>query len=490
MTKIALTMGAYEARSILADAQRCINLFQEKNPEDSPFPFTLYPTPGLQLLTTAPVVGQVRALYTTSTGVFIAVVGANIYTVSTAYVWTLLGTLTTNTGYVSIKDNTLVCVIVDGTANARVINLTGLTFGSVSATNFFAADRVDYIDTYLIFNRSRTNQFFFTFSNADYGMFTGGTAFDPLDIAAKTGGNDNIIGLAVMHREIWLIGGSPIAGSGGTSEVWFDAGAADFAFQAMPGAFVEHGCTAVGSIAKYDLALYWLGQDAAGNSIVFEGAQYRVRRISTHAIENEISGYPNKADALGFTYLQEGHIFYVLTFPEANVTWVYDVSEQQWHKRCWADSDGNLNRWRANCFAAFNNQLIVGDFENGNLYALNLDYYLDNGAPIPRIRSFPHITEENDRVIHKSLIAAMEVGNEMDTSTGDQFQVSLRWSDNAGRSYGEAVEQSLGDTGEYLTSVQFNRLGLARDRVYEFSWSAPMKTCIQGVYLDVMKSAS
>ena len=481
--KIPLTNGAYEARSIIADAQKCVNLYMEKNPEDSPFPFTLYPTPALEYLTTTPVVGAVRALYTASNGNFYAVVGANVYTVSTAYVWTLLGTLTTSTGFVSIKDNTLACVIVDGTVNARVIKLSDNTFGNMSGTNFFATDKVDYLDTYLIFNRKGTNQFFFTFSNATYAMLTGGTGFDPLDIAGKNGGNDNLVAAAVMHREIWLIGQD-------TSEVWFNAGAADFAFQAMPGAFVEHGCQAVGSIARYDLALYWLGQDVAGNSIVFEGAQYRVKRISTHPIEREIATYSNKADAIGFTYLQEGHIFYVLTFPTDNVTWVYDVSYSQWHKRAWSDTDGNLNRWRSNCFAAFNGQLIVGDFENGNLYNLNLDLYLDDGDPIVRIRSFPHIAKENDRIVHKNLIAAMEVGDEMDTSTDDQFYVSLRWSDDAGRSYGEAVLQTLGATGDYLTSMQWNRLGLARDRVYEISWSAPMKTALQGVYLEVIKAAT
>lgn len=481
--KIPLTQGAYEARSIIADAQRSINLFQEKNPSDSPFPFTLYPTPGLDLLTPAPVAGPVRATYTASNGNFYSVVGSKVYTVSTAYVWTELGTLSTSSGYVSIADNTLVCVIVDGSANGRAINLADNTFGSISATNFFGANTVAYLDTYLIFNRPGTNQFYFSYSNATYADFIGGTAFDPLDIAAKTGGNDNIVGVAVMHRELWLIGVE-------TSEVWFDAGGADFAFQAMPGAFVEHGCSAAGSIAKYDLALYWLGQDLAGNSVVFEGAQYRVRKISTYAIDNEIATYGTKSDAIGFTYQQEGHVFYVLIFPTANATWVYDIGEASWHRRCWSDSDGNLDRWRANCFATFNNQLAVGDWENGNLYGLNLGTYLDNGEPIVRVRSFPHLTEENDRVVHRNLIAAFEVGNQMVDTTGDQCKVSLRWSDNAGRSYGDAVLQSLGDTGNYLTSMQWNRLGMARDRVYELSWSAPVKTALQGVYLEVIKAGS
>jgi hypothetical protein len=486
--KIALTAGAYEARSAIADAQRCINLYAEKNPKDAPFPETCYPTPGTVLVTTAPVTGEVRAEYTASNGNLYVVVDDNVYYVSPAYAWTLLGTLTTSTGFVSIKDNTMAAVIVDGTAFAFCIKLSDNSWNSVSATNFYAADVVDYLDTYLIFNRKGTNQFFFSLSNADFAMFVGGTAFDPLDIAAKTGGNDNIVGLRVMHRELWLIGER-------TSEVWFDAGATDFAFQAMPGAFVEHGCTAVGSIAKYDLAVYWLGQDAGGANVVFEGAQYRVRTVSTKAIDREIATYATTSDALGFTYLQEGHVFYVLIFPSANVTWVFDLIEEKWHRRCWSDTNGILNRWRANCFTTYAGQLLVGDFENGKIYALDLDTYLDgydgtDGDPITRIRSFPHTTAENDRLVHKNFILAMEVGNEMSSATNDNDQVSLRWSDNAGRSYGEAVLQSIGPTGNYIASLQWNRLGLARDRVYEASWSAPVKTSIQGAYLEVTKAAT
>lgn len=486
--KIPLTQGDYMARSAIADAQRCVNLYAEKNPPDSPFPYTYYPTPGTPILTTCPIVGEVRASYTASNGNLYVVVAQYVYYVSPAYVWTQLGTLTTNTGFVSIKDNTLAAVIVDGTVFAAAIKLSNNTFGAVNATNFYPTSVVDYVDTYLLFNIVGTNQFFFTLGAVTYEMLIGGTAFDPLDIAAKTGGNDNIVGLKVMHRELWLIGER-------TTEVWYDAGAADFAFQSMPGAFVEHGCTAVGSIAKYDLAIYWLGQDSSGANVVFRGAQYRAEVISTKAIDREIATYPNPQGALGFTYLQEGHVFYVLNFPDANVTWVFDVYEDRWHKRAWADAEGILNRWRPNCFTAWNGMLVCGDFENGNLYNLDLNTYLDNwdgvdGDPIVRIRSFPHVTNENKRVVHRNFILAMEVGNEMNGATNDNDYVSLRWSDNAGISYGNAVIQPLGPLGFYQGSVKWNRLGLARDRVYEASWSAPVKTSVQGGYLDVLEDAS
>jgi len=486
--KIPLTEGAYEARSAIADAQKCVNLYIEKNPEDSPFPATHYPTPGTPILTTAPVMGEVRASYAASNGNLYVVVADTVYYVSPAYVWTSLGTLTTNTGFVSVKDNTFAVVFVDGTAFAFCANLADNSWNAVSGTNFYATSMVDYIDGFLLFTVVGTNQFFFTLENATFAMLVGGLAFDPLDIAGKNGGNDNLIGLKVMHREIWLIGAE-------TSEVWYDAGAADFAFQAMPGAFVEHGCTAVGSIAKYDLSVYWLGQDAGGANVVFEGAQYRVKQISTKPIDRELATYTNPQAALGFTYLQEGHVFYVLTFPEDDVTWVYDIGEQRWHKRAWTGPEGELHRWRPNCFSAYNGLLVCGDFANGNLYTLDLDTYLDQwdgttGDPIVRVRSFPHVTNENKRLVHRNLIAAMEVGNEMTGATNDNDYVSLRWSDNAGRSYGNAVLQPLGPEGFYQGSVQWNRLGLARDRVYEMSWSAPVKTSIQGVYLDVVESAS
>lgn len=565
--RVALTTGAYEARSIIASAQRCVNLFIEKNPKDSPYPFTHYPTPGLLTLATAPLVSEVRGLYTASNNHLYGVVANKVYDISGAWVFTPVGTIGSSTGIVSMKDNTLALVIVDGSASGWAVNLANNAFGTITGDSFYGSNRVDYLDTFLVFNRPGTNQFYISLSNVSYADLTGGpiitgaisaggtlytngvyssvaltggsgsaataditvtgnavttvtiidpgegfrvgdvlsapaadlggpgsgftytvsavgsSAFDPLDIAAKTGGNDLLQAAAVMHREISLIGV-------GTSEVWYNSGAADFAFQAMPGAFIEHGCQAVSSIAKYDLALYFLGQDAAGNSVVYQESGYKVDMVSTRAIANEITSYAVKSDAIGFCYLQEGHVFYVLTFPTEDVTWVYDVTEQHWHQRSWSDSDGNPHRWRANCLAVFNNKVVVGDFENGNIYAVDLDTYQDLGGPIVRTRSFPHLIEEGDRVTYWSMIAEMEVGDQLTTGTTDSPSVSLRMSDNAGRSYGDAIIQSMGQTGEYLTSIQFNRLGLARDRVFELSWSAPMKTSLNGAYIEIEKAAS
>jgi hypothetical protein len=67
---------------------------------------------------------------------------------------------------------------------------------------------------------------------------------------------------------------------------------------------------------------------------------------------------------------------------------------------------------------------------------------------------------------------------------------SLRWSDTRGRSWQDALTQSLGNNGQFLTSVQWRRLGLARDRVFELSWTLDALTALNGAFVDVDQSVS
>lgn len=332
----------------------------------------------------------------------------------------------------------------------------------------------------------------------DYVVGTiAGAGFDPTDIASKTGSPDPIVNIAVVHTEIWLIGEL-------TTEIWYNAGAPTFTFQRLPGTFVEHGCAAPYSLARNDLSLFWLSQDRAGQTIVVMSQSYQLIRISTHAIENVFATYESIADAIGYTYQQEGHIFYVLTFPSANATWVYDVTIQLWHQRAITDNNGKLNQIRGTVCAFVFTSNIVGDYQTGNLLIMKLnqttDYVdglglnSDGSYPISRIRGFPHMVEDFDRLSYRSFIADMEAGNDdgsIDGSTPvSPPLVSLRWSDNRGRSYGNKIEQSLGSAGQYLTTLQFNRLGYARDRVFELSWSAPTLTALQGAFIEVIKEAT
>jgi hypothetical protein len=420
MTSVALTGGAYTARSVIAAAQRCLNLFPESIPtgnkytgssgQDEPRTHAHYPTPGLRLLGVLPK-GPVRGIHQATTGGIYAVGGDTLYSVNPAgWTATVIGTITPGLKTpVSMKDNGLDLAIVDGTSTGWRVTLSNNAFATIGGVAddpdgmFVGADRVEYLDTYFIFNKPGTPQFYWSGSLA--------LTFDSLDFANKSSYSDLVVTIAVARREIYLIGTR-------TTEIFYDigqsgtdqAGFASSQFQSRADVFIDHGCAAKYSPAYYDNAIMWLTQDRQGRGFVMQTSQYKTYRVSTYAIEAEFATYPRIDDAIGFFYQLGGHTFYVLTFPHADKTWCFDMLTNLWHEWHWIDTNGDEHRHRANCFCPCANELVVGDWQNGNLYALDSTVFTDNGAPIKRLRAYPHMLADGKRVFYRQFLADMETG--------------------------------------------------------------------------------
>jgi len=296
------------------------------------------------------------------------------------------------------------------------------------------------------------------------------------------------VGIIADHRQLWVFGTDSV-------EVWYNAGSADFPLERIQGAFNEIGCVSAYSIAKLDNGLFWLGTDARGQGIVYRANGYTGTRVSTHAIEYAIAQYGNISDAIAYTYQQEGHAFYVLTFPSGNATWVYDVSTQAWHERAGFDA-GQFMRHRSNCQCNFGGNIIVGDFENGNLYRFDLDVYADNGGVQKWLRSWRALPPgENNfkRTAHHTLQLNAETGVGLNTGQGSDPQVMLRWSDDGGHTWSNEHWASMGQIGQYGYRTFWRRLGMTlklRDRVYEVSGTDPVKIAITGAELVLSPTKS
>lgn len=318
-------------------------------------------------------------------------------------------------------------------------------------------------------------------------LTTNPVGYDPLFVASKTGYPDLLSTLVVVHREIWLLGAFE------STEVWFDAGGQTFPFQIMPGVFLQHGCIAPYSVATHDLSTFWLSIDEGGLGTVFQGIGYEARRISTWAIANKISQVlqagTSIADAQGFVYKQQDHVFYVLTFPSADFTIVYDVTEQLWHFRTWTDPEtGNKHRVRYNCAAVAYGTSVCADWQTGAIYTLDLANFTDNGAPIVRVRGFPHLLNDGKRASYDRFALDIQCGGGLTGDPVTPAEITLRCSDDRGQTFWTAPIQSLGAQGQYLVQPEWRQLGLARDRVFEVSWSSPAFTGLQGAWLDVTPS--
>lgn len=447
-----------------------INLFPEIVPEGGKEPAFLNRAPGLKLQTTVGF-GPIRGMWSYG-GYMYVVSGSQLYKVDSSYTATLIGAVA-GTGPVSMADNGIQ-LFVACNGPSYIYNANTNAFGPITDSDFPGAVTVSYLDGYFVFNEPNSQKIWVT-------ALLDGTSIDPLDFASAEGSPDGVVGIIADHREIWVFGTNSV-------EVWYNSGNADFPLSRIQGAFNELGCAAAYSIAKMDNGLFWLGQDARGKGIVYRANGYTGQRISTHAVEWQIQQYGDLSDAIGYTYQQEGHSFYVLIFPQANTTWVYDVATQAWHERAgW--HNGSFTRHRSNCQVFFNGSVLVGDYQNGNVYAFDLDVYADNGQIQKWLRSWRALpTGQNNlkRTAQHAMQIDLESGVGLNLGQGSDPQVMLRWSDDGGHTWSNEHWSDMGKIGEYYRRVWFRRLGMTlklRDRVYELSGTDPVKVSIMGAEL-------
>ena len=466
--------ASYVTRSVNAADSRMVNMFPEVIPEGGLEPAFLQRAPGLAFLQTVGT-GPIRGLWAhqTNGSDFYVVSGNAVYKLtSTTATPTLLGSVN-GTGPVSIADNGTQIVFACN-PDAFVYNETLGTFAQIVDPDFPGAQMVAYLDGYFVFNQPNSQLIWVT-------QLLDGTQIDPLDFASAEGSPDGVVALIVDHRELWVFGTD-------STEVWYDAGLADFPLARIQGAFNEIGCVAPYSVAKMDNSLFWLGTDARGQGIVYRANGYTGSRVSTHAVEWQIQQYATISDAVAYTYQQDGHSFYVLNFPTANTTWVFDAATQAWHERAGL-VNGLFVRQRANNQCNFLGTIVVGDFENGNIYALDLDTFEDNGSPQRWLRSWRALpTGQNNfkRTAQHSLQLTCETGVGLATGQGSDPQVMLEWSDDGGHTWSNEHWASMGAIGGYSTRVIWRRLGMTmklRDRVYRVSGTDPVRLFVTGAEL-------
>jgi hypothetical protein len=470
--------ASYTTRSIYQDDQECINFYPEIDPTKQPGErgiVALYPTPGLVTEITLPAASEVRGMRALSGLQYaIAVSGDKVYLIQTDLTYTEVGTLSSNVGPVSISDNQmttggLTAYIVDGLNRYYYVVSTN-TFVTLPSTDgpWQGATVTDVVDGYILYNQPDTQNW----SSTDLDSPLSTQAW----FGTKNGSPDNLVSLIVDHRQVYLLGEV-------TTEVWVDVGSQitgllTFPFQRVSGTASQNGCGAAFSVARFAETFMFLARDTLGTATIGIMQGYEYKRLSTHAVENSLVGV-DVTDARAWTYQVEGHEFYVITFPNADITWVYDLATQQWHKWLyWDTPTATYHRHRANCGIAFANKNLVGDWENGKIYSLNFDQYTDAGSPIRRLRRAPHITTDLQRQYFEEFQIQFQPGVGLTTGQGDNPQAMLRWSNDGGSTWSNEHWTSIGRQGAYQNRAIWRRLGWSRDRIFEVAVTDPVKAVV------------
>ena len=457
--KINFARQAYQSRSRPLNAQRLVNYYLEPAPEDSKSLDVLIGTPGFKLFANISS-DRIYGMHVMGSLIY-AVIGNSVYTVNTSGGGNSLGAIGTVSDVVVMYDNGTYVIIVKEDGASYYANSSSLT--QITDGQFESASSVTVIDGYGIFTRKDTNEFAISALNDI-------SAYGALDFATAEQNPDLLVRAFALKGNLWLFGDRSI-------EIWYNTGSGDFPFSPIKGATITRGCAAKRSVAAEDNTLFWLGDDR----IVYRADGYTPSRISTYAIEKAIEGYTTISDAEAFCYTQEGHKFYVLTFPTELVTWVYDISTGLWHQR----QSFEEGRWRATSHVFFDGKNLVGDYETGKIYELDLDTYTENGTTIQAIATCPPIFKDKKRITHDKLWIDFDTGVGLLSGQGSNPQAILRFSDDGGNTWSNEKWRTMGATGEYQTQVAWTGLGQARERIYEVTVTDPVKRHITGAYANL-----
>lgn len=453
-------------RSLNLADNKCINLYPTIDDKGQIVAF--YTTPGLIDYATIPA-GQIASgIYTASNGRCFIVAATTLYEITTGGILTVRGTVTAGT-VTRFTDNGIDMILVNGT-DGWLLKFATNVLTKITSVGFpNGAKTISYMNGRFAALQPNTQNFFVS-------DVLDGYVWDALNVQTVDSNPDMVIGAIVSHNEYIVFGAI-------TGEVFYDSGAVVTPWVRNVSGIFEVGCVAPYSISKIDNSVMWLGSSTTGYGIVYRLNGYTPTRVSTMSIEYAIQQMSVVTDAISFTYQQDGHHFYVLTFPIGGRTFVYDCNTQVWHERA-GFIDGSFIRWEAQEYAFFDNQHLVCDTLEGKIYYLDLAAYTDGGKVRKWVRSWRAPGSDMKREKHHRLTLELEGG--VGTLGGVDQSIVLRYSNDGGHTWSNELWRDLGAMGEYQKRVYWHRLGITsgQPRVYELSGSANVKTVLISAYIE------
>lgn len=466
MQQIQLFGSGINGKSATVTAQRRVNVYFEIREDVEKAKVAIFGTPGSSLFASLGS-NPVRGWHVFKNNI-VLVAGANAYTVSAVGVVTSIGTLSTSTGNVGMEDNGQFLMIVDGT---KCYGWDGTTFTSpmVSANIPNGATTIAFNDLRFIVDNATASASGGQFNMSPLNCLAA-TAWDALAFNNASASPDALLAVDVDHGFLILWGSASI-------EFHYDAGDTPPSFPPIQSATQQVGLAAKWSRAKFNNTMAFLGTNLQGGYSIYMLEGFQAKVISNRDIDSYFDDFSTVADAVAMSYMWDGHPFYVLTFPTAGRTFLYDGSTGIWSEQ--QTGTGLIGRYYGQFSITFNGSVYVSDYASGNIYLLSDEAFTDNGTPIMRLCQTRHIHDQGNMLAIDEVFVDLETGVGLQSGQGSNPQIMFSTSKDGGRTFGNERLMSIGAVGQYLgPRATLRRFGASRDFVFRLRMTDPVKFAV------------
>lgn len=359
--------------------------------------------------------------------------------------------------------------------------------------DFFVPIIPIYLDSYGIFVKNNT-QIFYISSTEDFSQI------NALDYSSTNRFPDNLVCGTAINQEILFINQF-------TSEIWYDTGAVTFPLQPRPNLLINWGTSAPHSLATAsNNTAFWLAQSKNGGRVVVAMQNYNVQTISDKALNDKLQSYGYIDDAIGMVIEWTGKIFYFLTFPSQDITWVFDYDAKCWRQRSSHRTNFNISpdlhslnyidgRYFVNCHVYHNGGNYVGDFISENIYKLSNDSFVDTTNTIcNEVTTAPFHDRLNRISIHSLEISfEMATQNIVGRETDQRYlepTIMIKYSKDGGYTWSSEIWRTIGKVGEKPHRLKINKIGMARDFVFNIKCTDPVYKVLLGAIIEFEDTGS
>jgi len=450
-----------KARAGTVTAQRRVNCYFDIRTDGDKSNIIVRGTPGSAQfieLTDGPIRG-----WRVISGYLYVVAGASVFQVSTGGAAVNLGAVDESDSYVSMSDDSVTLVIVNGVNGYTVALPTGAPT-LITDPNFpNGATTVANINSHFVVEYPNSRQF-------GVAQLLSGTTWSPQIYGTKENSSDYTIAVDNLNGVLLLWGSKSL-------EFWQDIGSSPNPFSRIQGSSQSWGLAAKNSRAYLGNTIVFLGENPNGGVQILRLNGYTPQKISSDDIDDIITNFAVYNDAVALTYMTQGHPMYQITFPTEERSFLYDSSTGIWYE---TQTGLDLRaRHFGNLSVSFNSKNYVSDVSSGKIYQLVDSVYDDDGVAILREITSRHIRVDGNEFGISELVVEMETGVGLSSGQGSDPQIMMQYSIDGGRTFGAEDWHTIGAVGEYETQIIWDRLGSARDFVFRFKMTDPVPFYMQ-----------